>query len=398
MNISKQANSVLLVRNADFDIHPSFIRTIKSFQLHNEEKLKNSKNIIEKVYVINRKRKQDIRHISKETLYVDQLEIELYTIHTTDEGKLSPITDLKYYSNSMREITYSLLPNILFAYIFDLDSSNQIYKILDRNNIPFIYHIADFYSDSRIKRKFPKSKLIYQYFRQKEFKVMKKSYKSNICTESRYEQILGYTQNNVEVIHNSPVVNDFRLSKENAHLSETIKIGYVGSLSDERYISNLVEYVKNNGSVELYIAGFGPLENFIKTEAEKYKNISFFGKLPYKDALNLYSNVDYIWGCYDPSGYNTRFAAPNKFYESLLLSKPIIVTKGSSVDDLVLKHKTGIIIDKLEKLKLKNRSTQEYLTLSHNCRESYPEFAWNQQCKKLSRIYLEIIQEYGVIK
>ncbi len=42
---------------------------------------------------------------------------------------------------------------------------------------------------------------------------------------------------------------------------------------------------------------------------------------------------------------NHIFAAPNKYYEAMLLGKPIITTKGTIVGNKVLNYDIGFVID-----------------------------------------------------
>ena len=42
---------------------------------------------------------------------------------------------------------------------------------------------------------------------------------------------------------------------------------------------------------------------------------------------------------------NHQLCAPNKFYEALALSKPIIVCKGTGIDNIVQENKIGIVIN-----------------------------------------------------
>ena len=43
-----------------------------------------------------------------------------------------------------------------------------------------------------------------------------------------------------------------------------------------------------------------------------------------------------------------RYAAPNKFYESLMLGVPVVTTQGTLVGDKVLKYKTGFVVQEGE--------------------------------------------------
>ena len=48
---------------------------------------------------------------------------------------------------------------------------------------------------------------------------------------------------------------------------------------------------------------------------------------------------------YDPSIRNHKYAAPNKFYESIMLGKPIIMAYDTGHDDIITKNDIGILTE-----------------------------------------------------
>ena len=45
---------------------------------------------------------------------------------------------------------------------------------------------------------------------------------------------------------------------------------------------------------------------------------------------------------YDPDCPNHKYAAPNKFYEALMLGKPLITTKGIGIDEIIESQSFGV--------------------------------------------------------
>nr|BCB22742.1 glycosyltransferase [Erysipelothrix rhusiopathiae] len=380
---------VLIIRNADLILHPSFNRTISSFVNYNKTESKKIKKII----VVNRKRNQFNRKLICDEYTKDEIKYTIFSVSTIDKTKFDKLLDLIFFKKKIKCIYKKYRETLDLVYAVDLDTTGFLSKKMIKNNIPYIHHIADYYSDSRITRYFSQSSSIYKYFSKKEREVMEGSTKTIICSEARIEQIQPYFKNNVEVIHNSPIIsNTFEKKAHLKYENDNISIGYVGSLSNERFILELLELCLSKG-YKLEIAGFGPLEETVMNLSEKHNEIHYFGKIKYTDALNLYSNVDYIWGVYDPNGCNTSFAAPNKFYESLYLEKPLIALNGTSVDKLVEKYKTGIVVPNYKnlcKLDLFQISENDYYGWRNNCAVIYPEFSWETQNEKLKNIYKEL--------
>ena len=141
--------------------------------------------------------------------------------------------------------------------------------------------------------------------------------------------------------------------------NEKFKIAYVGNLTTNRMIEDLLEIVINNPEWELHCGGAGVLEPIIKDASDKYNNIFFYGKMKYEDVIALEMNCDVVPAIYDPSLKNNTFAAPNKFYEAMSLGKPTIMVNNTGMDDVVQKEKLGIVINN-NKEDLENALTQIY--------------------------------------
>lgn len=165
-----------------------------------------------------------------------------------------------------------------------------------------------------------------------------------ICTEQRKEQISGTNPRNLTVIHNSPEKR-FTFKPMLKSESNKIKICYVGILQEHRLLKEMIDCISSIPDVELHIGGFGLLEEQIKDKAEKNDNIFFYGKLLYNETLSLESQCDVLTAVYEPTIGNHQYAAPNKFYESLMFGKPVIMVKGTGMSDVVEQKKLGVVID-----------------------------------------------------
>lgn len=86
------------------------------------------------------------------------------------------------------------------------------------------------------------------------------------------------------------------------------------------------------GICNLLIAGYGAKEIEERCiNLNEKDNIIYFGKVVYDQGLNIMYNGDVIYAMYCKTNPNHIFAAPNKYYEAMLLAKPIISTKGTIV-------------------------------------------------------------------
>ena len=279
--------------------------------------------------------------------------------------------------------------DVIHACDFDTALSAFIFSIIFKKKL--VYDIFDYYVDAFNVPKFIK-KLINFLDR----KIINFSDATIICTEKRKEQIKGTTPKKLIIIHNTPpkIENIDYKRLEN----EKIKIVYVGILPETgRLIKELVEVVEKNINLyELHIAGFGPLENYLKEKSKINKNIKFYGKIPYIKTLELENSCDIMTAIYDPSIPNHFYAAPNKFYESLMLGKPLIMIKNTGMSEIVSQYKIGEVIDynkfSLEKgiknLANKKNEWQQIKKIENELYEK--KYSWEIMSKRLKNLYSEL--------
>lgn len=255
----------------------------------------------------------------------------------------------------------------------------------------YIYDIFDYYVDA-----YSVPNKIKGFIQKIDHIMINNSDATIICTEERRKQIKGASPKKIEVIHNSP--NKFNISNNNnLKLNEDkVKIVYVGILNDGRYIIELAEVIKDMEECEFHIGGFGKLENQIRELASRYPNIKFYGKLPYDKTLELESQCDIMTAIYDPSISNHYYAAPNKFYEALMLGKPLIMIKNTGMDKVISENKIGEVTEfnkqSIEKA-IKNiiANKDKWQDISKKMKEIYDsEYSWDIMEKRIQALYKDI--------
>ena len=226
----------------------------------------------------------------------------------------------------------------------DLDTGLVAMNIARRYCLKYVYDIFDYYAAAH---HFPK--WLEKWIIKAEEKVINNAVCTILCTNQRREQIKNSKPKRIVVIHNSPsetilnkTDNNFKLLSSD---SKKIKIGYVGILSKNRLLEQIAHIVSQDERLELHIGGFGLLAEYFNDLSKCNNNIFFYGKLPYSETLKLEKNVDILTAIYDPAVPNHKYAAPNKFYESLMLGKPVIMIHGTGVDHIIDTYQIGTTID-----------------------------------------------------
>jgi glycosyltransferase involved in cell wall biosynthesis len=189
--------------------------------------------------------------------------------------------------------------------------------------------------------------------------------------------------------------------KEDAKILENAQKGRKKEVERDRFLQAYPEIsaVGENNELELHVAGFGTLEAFFTEQAQTYDNIYFYGRLKYDHTLSLENECDIMLAIYDPTIDNHRFAAPNKFYESLLLGKPVIMVRGTGMSEVVGENGVGELIefskegfiDGVNRL-LKRK--EEWPLIGDRMKEIYrDQYCWDEMERRLIQTYTEIENE-----
>ncbi len=254
----------------------------------------------------------------------------------------------------------------------------------------FVYHVLDYYVDGRTLP----NKLLQTMIEYLEIRVINSADVTILCTEKRREQIGKAFPKRLEIIHNTPDAmlqpsNSFAL-QSNSH---RMKVAYVGILSEGRRLKGTVEIIARKSTVEMHIGGFGNYEEWMQEAADRYENIFYYGKLQYKDTLALESQCDIMIATYDPSFRNHRYAAPNKFYEALMLGKPIIMARDTGYDDVILENDIGVLAEfSLEGIREAIETLQmrraEWPEMGRRAMQLYKEkYSWEIMKRRIEQLY-----------
>lgn len=287
---------------------------------------------------------------------------------------------------------------------FDLDVGLPASWIARRTGKKYVYHIADFYVDSRHVPGRLRS-----WIRDLEYKVIEQAWATIICTEARAQQIEGSRPKQLTVVHNTPAVSEELLagiSRDEAEgkAREGLVLTYVGSLSDARFIGSALAVIRKHPDIRFVIAGFGRETEKVAALSRQYSNIDFRGIIDYEEAIRLYGETDLMLAVYDPKYRNHKFAAPNKVYEAMLLGRPIIVAPDTGMDEIVLEHDMGYVIDYSEEAfealleRLLKAPPAELEAKGRNAAKAYPKYSWPVMKQRLIGLYQELQADGSVWK
>jgi glycosyltransferase involved in cell wall biosynthesis len=222
-----------------------------------------------------------------------------------------------------------------------------------------------------------------------------------IVDPARYEQIRGAKIKRLSVLYNSPpdFIRHNEVCKQlKPKMTSELTMFYAGLIHRSRGLFNLLKAIEEVDGVKLIVAGKGPDIEIFEKFLNKLKNkVKYIGFISYEEVIKRTSEADVIIALYDLSVPNNRYASPNKLFEAMMCSKPIIVNRGIVAAKIVEREKCGLVIsyDNINSIKraivtLMNNPCLR-LKLGENGRKAYEKrYAWEIMEKNLIKIYREL--------
>ena len=126
-----------------------------------------------------------------------------------------------------------------------------------------------------------------------------------------------------------------------------IKFGFVGLI---RYPNTICRFAKVVGKHfpqhEFHFFGDVERPTMLDNEIKGFSNVFFHGRFSNPvDLSTIYEAIDINIVCYDVASGNVLIAEPNKLYESIFFETPIVVSKGTFLEERVKEYGVGDAID-----------------------------------------------------
>ena len=280
--------------------------------------------------------------------------------------------------------------SIFHAFDFDTIFPALLGKLLYKTRV--VYDICDFYADH--VRNTPDWILSVILFLDRL--AVRSADAVILVDDVRVDQLGNIKPRRLEFIYNTP--RDVQVESDRAH--EGFTIAYIGLLQVERGLLELIDVLDLHPNWHLDLAGFGGDENIIVSAAEKVPGVTWHGRVDYEKAIRLSQDADVLIATYDPQIPNHRFSSPNKVFEAMMLSKPVIVAEGTHIDEIINTWQCGLAVPygNLGALDLAlgklSQDTSLRLELGKNARKAYDEkYSWNIMEHRLIDVYTSLMPE-----
>ena len=99
------------------------------------------------------------------------------------------------------------------------------------------------------------------------------------------------------------------------------------------------------------IVGNGPLESFLRSEAERRKltdTVMFHSHMKFEDIMLIVREADAIYIGFEPEDLNNYFASPNKLFEAMAMGKPVVASGFGLLRKLVEEVGCGVKLESID--------------------------------------------------
>jgi glycosyltransferase involved in cell wall biosynthesis len=167
----------------------------------------------------------------------------------------------------------------------------------------------------------------------------------------------------------------------------------------DRGAEEAVEAMRTLPNVVLLIVGDGDVVPELKKYVETnhlVERVKFIGKKPYSEMMQYTALADVGLTLDKPSNLNYRFSLPNKVFDYLHATTPVICTDLPEVAGLIRKYDAGIVLSELTTDKLitsiqfLQNNPEELSRLKQNCIVAINHECWEEEMKVLELIYPKI--------
>lgn len=279
------------------------------------------------------------------------------------------------------------------THIHAIDIEMLIASVLILNNEKLIYEVYDI--------KFCRPKII-KTIREKIETLVIKQYVDGVIFASPFFDIY-YTEIGVKnvkkvTLNNKPSYEMSKCKKNNCYISkfesckkDKIIIGFIGTVRYKEILINLINASIKLENIIILIAGNGPSYEHIKRYIENNaleRNVIMTGRYNTNDLATIYDICDYIWAAYPNKNLNVKYAISNKFFESILFKKKVIVAESTMLGNVVKELNIGYTVNpyNLEEIYnlLKKLKKNYYIGENINFGEG---LYWKDEEHKLLSIY-----------
>lgn len=300
-----------------------------------------------------------------------------YTLHrvcTLGGSKLKKIPAMIYFRKTLKQIIekgkydriviLNTLPGILLSDI-----------LLEKFESRYILDIRDYTYEK------------YGFYRNRVNQLIDHSFISTISSMGFYHFLRREKTKKIFLNHNISNVSEAWNNCPDFKHKRTWNIGFVGAVRYEEENEKLVSAFANDTKFEVsYYGRFNEgchLDRYC--DKKQIKNVRFNGPFFNEEKPQIYKAVDIINSLYGGKSTDVLFLLPNRLYDCALFKKPIIVSGGTYLSEVVKKYNLGIVIE-------------DYGNIKENVIQYIENFVPNEFITNCRRLLMDVETDSGLLR
>jgi glycosyltransferase involved in cell wall biosynthesis len=131
-------------------------------------------------------------------------------------------------------------------------------------------------------------------------------------------------------------------------LGDDFVILYIGVLEPDRFLEEAAKAMAaaSPEGIKLVIGGFGTLDDRLNEISKDVPAVKLIGQVDPALVGPYTTECDLVLCVFDPRhNLNNKLGSPNKVFDAMMASKPVMVAKGTYAAGLVAEEKCGVAID-----------------------------------------------------
>lgn len=161
-----------------------------------------------------------------------------------------------------------------------------------------------------------------------------------------------------------------------------ITIGYVGGIQYFEENQRLIRLFQNNPDYQLkYVGNVHPSCDLVRfCQEQRVNNVQFYPAFDNDEKPRIYESIDFINCVYGANTKVVQLALPNKLYDSILYKKPMLVSKGTYLAQIVEQYHLGLAVD---------IETDPVVEMINDYLENFDQIVFEKGCEAFLQIVLQ---------
>lgn len=181
---------------------------------------------------------------------------------------------------------------------------------------------------------------------------------------------------------------------------KNIKMVHHGAANIDRKLENMIEmfkYLDDRFYLDFYLVGNQKYINKLKEISKPYSKIRFLEPVPFNDIIPTMNQYDIGLYLLEPTGFNTEYALPNKFFEYIQARLMLAIGPSYDMKKIVEQYNLGIVSKNFDSkelaIELNKLSYEDILIYKENSNIASKELCYENESKKLTAILDKLLKK-----